>query len=261
MLFRSNLPKSVIYDGKGSWRGFHAKFTRFAAVNRLNAEENRDCLCLSLLDTASEYHAMVTDQEPDISFDNLMAKIGKRFGNQELPETAMIRFSNAKQGKDEHLDEWVNRVLTLATKAFRQLPDDYMNKQSVLRFCHGLYDKISGESVANMRPISMDDVLEKVKWSKYTRRLIYNKQAQITQGILPEARVAAVTTPMPHSSVLGREYGDQPSRLDGLESRIGKLEDKLDVLVDSIERLLRSNKRNNTKRVLNTSGSESEAEL
>ena len=48
---------------------------------------------------------------------------------------------NCSQNKDEKTEEWADRVLTLATKAFKSLPDEHIHKQAVLRFCHCCYDK------------------------------------------------------------------------------------------------------------------------
>jgi hypothetical protein len=163
----SQLPKSLTFNGKGSWKAFQSKFKKYASINEWTEDEKLDYLCMSLTDSASEYYALVMDRDPELDYDQLIEKMERRFGYQELPETAMIKFSNACQDKNELLDEWADRILTLATKAFRNLPDEHMNSQAILRFCHGLNDKAAGESVANMRPSTMDDAIDKVKWAKY----------------------------------------------------------------------------------------------
>jgi hypothetical protein len=53
---------------------------------------------------------------------DLIRKLGKRFGFRELPETAQVQFNNARQTPDELLEDWANRVLSLATRAFLRTP-------------------------------------------------------------------------------------------------------------------------------------------
>jgi hypothetical protein len=47
----------------------------------------------------------------------------------------MIQFNNCKQDKHETLEDWADRVLSLANKAFRELPEAYMNRILLLFFC------------------------------------------------------------------------------------------------------------------------------
>jgi hypothetical protein len=48
---------------------------------------------------------------------DLIRKLEKRFGFRELPETAQVQFNNARQTPDELLEDWADRVLSLATPA------------------------------------------------------------------------------------------------------------------------------------------------
>jgi hypothetical protein len=47
-----------------------------------------------------------------------MRRLGNRFGVQELKETAEIHFQQAVQTQDESLEEWSDRLMTLAHRAF-----------------------------------------------------------------------------------------------------------------------------------------------
>jgi hypothetical protein len=42
-----------------------------------------------------------------------------------------------------------------------------------------------------MRPNTMDDAIDKVKWAKYTRGLVYNKRETVSKGSVQEVEVAA----------------------------------------------------------------------
>ena len=43
------------------------------------------------------------------------------------------------------MDDWADRVLTLAGKAFRDLPEEYMVQESILRFCMGAKEREAGD--------------------------------------------------------------------------------------------------------------------
>ncbi|KAH3817331.1 hypothetical protein DPMN_118864 [Dreissena polymorpha] len=236
-------PKALVYSGKGSWKSFKSKFNRYVVVNDWSEREKKDYLCLCLTDTASDYHTLITDKIPGISYNAIMEKMERRFGCQELPETAMIKFSNACQQKDELLDDWADRVMTLATHAFRDLPDEHMNRQTILRFCHGLVDKHVGEGVANMRPITMEEAIDKVKWAKYTRGLIYNKQETITKGVVAEVQVAAVTAPKSPPGITRKREED---RMEDFEKRFCRLEEKVNMIAEKLEKLSSIPRRRNS---------------
>ena len=70
-----------------------------------------------------------------------MKKLENRFGARELPATAQARFQQATQNTGESLEDWADRIVTLATRAFRELPESYANQKAVVRFCQGLLNK------------------------------------------------------------------------------------------------------------------------
>ncbi|KAH3694068.1 hypothetical protein DPMN_081507 [Dreissena polymorpha] len=84
-------PKTLVYSGKGSWKSFKSKFNRYVVVNDWSEREKKDCLCMCLTDTARDYHTLITDKTPDITYNAIMEKLERRFGCQELPETAEIK--------------------------------------------------------------------------------------------------------------------------------------------------------------------------
>lgn len=58
----------------------------------------------------TEYYALVIERQADICYWDLIRKLDKRFGFKELPETAHIRFMQAKQNSEEALEDWAGRV-------------------------------------------------------------------------------------------------------------------------------------------------------
>ena len=110
---------------------------------------------------------------------HLVEQLERRFGYRELPETAKMQFDNTTQGTEELLDDWVDMVLTLAGKTFRELLEDYTINESINKCCHRVRDKESGESVANMRPTTIEEALDKVKWAVYTHTLMYGNSRRL----------------------------------------------------------------------------------
>ena len=80
------------------------------------------------------------------------------------PETAQVQFNNARQTPDELLEDWADRVLSLATRAFRDLPETHMYKQAVVRLCQGAADKEAGSYASNIRPKNIEEAIDRMRW-------------------------------------------------------------------------------------------------
>ena len=105
------------------------------------------------------------------SFRDIMRKMEARFGSKELPETSRTKFQQATQQPGEMLEDWADRVLTLATPAFRDLPDQFGQREAVTKFCQGCIDKkqkitpvLSDHDPYNMLLIWFDTISMSLKW-------------------------------------------------------------------------------------------------
>jgi hypothetical protein len=87
-----------------------------------------------------------------MAYMDLKRKLEKRFGFRELPETAQVQFNNARQTPEELLEDWADRVLSLATRALIDLHETHMYQQVVMRLCQGAADKEAGSYASNIRP-------------------------------------------------------------------------------------------------------------
>ena len=81
------------------------------------------------------------ERNEHLTYRRLMCRLEKRFGIKELAETAQARLQQATQASGESLKGCADRILTLATKAFKRLQEHYSSKQAVIRFCEGLLDR------------------------------------------------------------------------------------------------------------------------
>ena len=110
-----------------------------------------------------------------MAYKDLKMKIEKRFGFRELLETAQVQFSNARQTLEELLEDWADRVLSLATRAFRELPEKHMYQRAVMRFFQGAAYKEAGRYASNIRPKNIEEAIDKMRWHQHNHQAIYGR--------------------------------------------------------------------------------------
>ncbi|XP_063954859.1 uncharacterized protein LOC135153918 [Lytechinus pictus] len=174
----SNVPKSISYDGRGSWMAFIQKFNKFADNAQWTTAQRQDNLCWCLQGRASEAFAAVTQRDPGIDYFDLLGKLDRRFGARELPETSQIEFQYAQQKSDEDTVEWADRVSHLAMRGFPELPDNFLEQQCIMRFCQGCRNKDAGQWALNMKPSSLEEAVGIVQWTTHTSRLVHGKTSE-----------------------------------------------------------------------------------
>ncbi|VDI38347.1 Hypothetical predicted protein [Mytilus galloprovincialis] len=249
----TNAPKNIKYDGKGNWQAFFTKFARYAEVCEWGPQECKDQLCWCLEGKASEYYALITERDREVSYRELVEKLHKRFGFKALPETAQVQFNNARQAPEESLEDWADRVLSLATRAFRNLPDDYMYEQAVMRLCQGIENKQLGVQISNLQPQSIEEAIDKIRLFQHNTQAIYGKPnrrevRQVTDGQYGDHHEAFREYQGPHvrdTMALERapvstwkvelEKSDKK-----FENKLGQVHEKLDDMMDQFKQLLTS---------------------
>ena len=162
------------------------------------------------------------------------------FGYQDL--LATFAFNTARQEPEEDLDDWADRVMTIATKAFRDLPEDYMYKQAIFRFCHGCNIKEAAEH--NFLPCTMEMAADKVKWAIYTHNAVHGRSRRdIRQvyypGEFPEYIIYTVKQEVQHPPTSRLDKVEQSvesiqGKMDKLDAKYDKIMDKLDKVLDRI---------------------------
>ncbi|KAK3107571.1 hypothetical protein FSP39_017500 [Pinctada imbricata] len=155
--------------------GFKHKFMRYLTVRNWTYAESRDYLCWCLEGKASEFYATLVSRNQDIGFLELLTKMEKRFGGMPLPDTAQEQLSNSRQRHDETLEEWADRVMQMATRAFPDLPEDYMYRQAIKRICHGCLDREAGQHAVNQNLTTVDMVVDRIKSYQFNHKSIYDR--------------------------------------------------------------------------------------
>lgn len=193
----TRLPPGLTYSGKGSWSVFRHKFERYAEACEWTEADCYNGLCWSLTEKAAEYCAVLVERGDELSYRSLLSRLERRFGAQELPETAQVRFQQATQGDREDLEDWSDRVLTLASRAFKELPEKYSNQQAVSKFCQGLQDKEAGQYVCMAEPKSIEEAINKIRRYQQVHQSIYGKGRGAGRKDRPESVFAVTSGPEP----------------------------------------------------------------
>ena len=183
-------PKALRFEGKTNWLSFKRKFDSYRKVMRWSEEESKDYLMWSLEGKALDFLTITKIDLEKYSFRRIMKKLETRFGVKELTEISKAKFRQAFQKQDESLEDWADRVMTLATPAFVDLPEDHLKKEAIARFCQGCTDKDAAKHACFEQPETMEEALNLVKHHQYISKAVDGKVKREY-----EASVNAVQSP------------------------------------------------------------------
>ena len=78
------------YTGKTSWKVFYTKIRGYAHTAGWTEEQKKDQLLWSLENKAGEYFTLLLERDPLITYPEIIEKLEKRVGFQDVPEMSMI---------------------------------------------------------------------------------------------------------------------------------------------------------------------------
>lgn len=164
-----------------------------------------------------------------------MAKIEKRFNFVDLPETLQIQFMGAHQNHNDKVEDWADRLLSLATKAFRDLPEDHIYTQAIWRLCQGCYDKEAGQHTAMAKPNSIEKAIDKIKWYQHTTKAIFGKTVR-KREVFSDSDNDETRTPV--NTVKSAPVNRKHQLVTEIESdSIKSMEAQIKILVDNMQLL------------------------
>ena len=89
----------------------------------------------------------------------------------ELTETSKAKFKQSSQRSDESLEDWADRVMTLATPSFVDLPDDHLKQEPIAKFYQGCCDK-EAKHACFEHPSALEEALNFVKHHQYISKAV-----------------------------------------------------------------------------------------
>ena len=218
-----NFPKGLYFDGKCNWEAFKQKFKQCATALEWTTNDCLMALQWCLTGKAADFYSVLGDQK-GITYHVLMKKLENRFGARELPATAQARFQQATQSLTESLEDWADRVLTLASRAFRDLPEHYSTLQAITRFSQGLADKAVASQVSNKVPATMEEAINNARWCQHVQQAVYGKEKKYTRGEVESDS----EEPMVYSTVHQRPAESAPQGGAGATQPLSSVEKLLD---------------------------------
>ena len=184
-----SLPKNLSYDGRSSWDFFELKFTQYASMCGWNNDECLSGLVWCLQSKALDYYTLLVKGQGHMSYRRLVQRLGDRFGEKELPAAIQAKFQQACQTVEESMEEWADRVLTLGSRAFQKLPEEFVTPQVVNKFCQGLMDREAGHHVCMNEPASVQEALQMVRKYQQVHSAMFGKKSRKRDD---DQRVSAV---------------------------------------------------------------------
>ncbi|KAH3694045.1 hypothetical protein DPMN_081484 [Dreissena polymorpha] len=223
----TRIPKNLQFDGRSNWPNFRGKFERYAKLHKWSDDERADGLVWCLVGKASDFYAVLTEGRETVPYKELLHRLKERFDAKELPATAQGRFQAISQAVGESLDEWSDRVLTLATKAFRDLPQIYATEQAVAKFCYGLHDRETGLQVSMQQPKSIGEAIEKNRMFKHIQFALHCSLTVVAIGQMDEQEDLRLVHAVGEEPIPEVVSG---SALDKLSQVVGQLQGAVELL-------------------------------
>ena len=173
----SSVPK-LYYEGDDDWDIFKNKFQDYAEEMDWTPSECKACLKWCLRGKAAKFCSTLLKINEDLTYKQLLRKLGDRFGDLDLKVAVYSQFNHANQKEEESLEDWADRVRELAAKAFKDLPNEYCCERAVQRFCEGMTDGEAGQYVFLGEPTSLEEAIKRTRLFQYTKKACHRKDVE-----------------------------------------------------------------------------------
>ena len=214
-------PRMQLYTGdlnKMSWSSFISRFCRTADRRGWDDPKRLD----KLLDCLSEKALEFANRSKAVTFNELVKELELRFDNRNTPIAARNRLHLIKQSDEETLEEYLQRVITLAMEGYSGANDELIMTIPTEAFLRGCRDKEAALLVMNEAPTNIQDACRRLKSVVANRKAIQGERVTFKERLFTaqeEDRVAALEKKVQSMSVGGgdgpREYayrGQEVSR-------------------------------------------------
>ena len=107
------VPK-LYYEGDDNWDIFKNKFQDYAEGMDWTPSECKACLKWCLRGKAAKFCNTLLKMNEDLTYKQLLRKLGDRFGDLDLKVAVYSQFNHANEKEEESLEDWADRVRELA---------------------------------------------------------------------------------------------------------------------------------------------------
>jgi hypothetical protein len=243
------IPKGLSFDGSSElpWNHFILKFNSYCRSQGYRNEEKLDALMWCLTGKASTFYMALLERYPHLNFYQVETELKERFDQGGGPENLMAQFMSETQSPNEELRDWADRVLSLAYRALKDLPDDQAMSMAVTRFCQGCSDKQAGQAIITgiQRPASVSAAVRAIEWYQLNRNVIFGQHKSSASVRAVEQEVEPVVQAVTNAASRGRGYY-KPDPVRRPEPNFHKLESKLDTVIDLLHGFIKKSGEKNT---------------
>ena len=155
------LPKNLEFDGKTNWILFKQKFESYAAAAGWTDDKKTDMLVWGLKGKAADFYVLLCNMNEDLSYKHLISEWGRdsRGRSFQKPFRPVSRMNFSMKVK-----LYVTGLLTLAAKAYKDLPEAWIRRHAIIRFCMGCLDLEAGQHTCIQQPKSFEEAMDKMEW-------------------------------------------------------------------------------------------------
>ena len=176
---------------------------RLARSEQWTEVEQHDQFCFVLEGMASEYYTLLLETDPGVCLGAILKKFDKCFGSSAPDLTHQLNFQSAVQCSGESLRQWSDRVPTLATRAFPQLPD--LHAQAIPKLCYGAQDKDAGMYALDGQSKTVEEAVDCMQFFQHSRQGHPPKPKHDVSAVAPEEELQGTGNGRP-----SREIQDSP---------------------------------------------------
>ena len=155
------LPKELRFNGKGNWRRFLRLFSKVADEYDWTGPERISQLEWALEGSPRDYLDYLTEGNLGGDYVTIIDKLNKRYGDLDPSGSAWIQLHSIRQGADESLTDYADRVICLFCKAYgsAKVPE----RQLALSLCYGCSDLEAGRYALGLIPKTPDEALAHIR--------------------------------------------------------------------------------------------------
>ena len=168
--------KAAYYNGKNSWRDYHAQFELVAILNGWNEETKALELATNLRGSA---RSILADLDPDkrYHYESLVSALSARFEPDYQADMYLAQIRNRTRQKSESLPELGQAIKRLARYALPSAPSSVRQWLALTQFTEALNNESMEYAVKQARPKTVD---EAVKVAMETESFWLSRQRQRT---------------------------------------------------------------------------------
>lgn len=172
--------KGVKYNGDVEWGPFYSKFSTIAEYHGWCDADCLFALSLTLEGVALKYFDILRRRGTTLIFQEVILRLEERFGKTFLRAASQLEFNSITQKPEEPIEQWGNRVMDLAQKAFGGgTSPEIFQEQLIMRFALGCVDCEAGQQLIDRPPDTLEEAIKRVKTFQLSRRAIARRQRAV----------------------------------------------------------------------------------